>query len=178
MSESVKLKSGRFKTVAAIFVFLMVVFGGIYFVRGLGDNRGYSPVQPVPFSHKLHAGDMKIECQYCHSEVDKSRHANVPSMNVCMNCHSVVAQESPHIKKMRDLIQSGNSFEWIKVNDLPDYVFFNHKRHVAKDISCETCHGDVRAMDRVTQMQKLNMGFCVNCHREKEASTGCDTCHH
>lgn len=155
----------------------LAVVGGFLFWLKLGDNRGYAPAQPIPFSHKLHAGDLKVDCQYCHANVDKSRHATIPSMNVCMNCHSVVKPDSPHIQKMKELIEKGDSFEWVKVHDMPDFVFFNHKRHIAKAIACETCHGDVKNMQKVTQKEMLNMGFCVECHRENKAPTGCETCH-
>ena len=178
MQQLIKLKSSRWKTILPIGFVLFIVLGGVWFVYHLGDNRGYAPEQPIPFSHQLHAGQLKIDCQYCHANVDKSRHATIPSMNVCMNCHSVVKQDSPYIQKMKALIAQGDSFEWTKVHDMPDFVFFSHKRHIAKGVACETCHGDIRNMARVTQEKKLNMGFCVQCHRENKAPTSCDTCHH
>ena len=144
----------------------------------LGDNRGYSPEQPIPFSHKLHAGDNKIPCMYCHSNADKSRHATVPSMNVCMNCHKVVKTDSPLIQKLTELYKNNQTFEWTKVHDLPDFVFFNHKRHILKGIACQECHGPVQTMDRIEQGLKLEMGFCISCHRKNKVSTNCDTCHH
>lgn len=177
MQNFVKLKSSRLKTLLPIAILVLLLIGGFFFWYRLGDNRGYAPEQPIPFSHERHANLLKIDCQYCHASVDKSRHATIPSMNVCMNCHSVVAPDSPHIQKMKQLIAQGDSFEWIKVHDLPDFVYFSHKKHIAKGIACETCHGEVRGMKKVTQVEKLNMGFCVNCHREKKAPLECDTCH-
>lgn len=144
----------------------------------LGNNIGYAPTQPIPFSHKKHAGDNQIPCLYCHSNADNSKHATVPSMNVCMNCHSVVKTDSPHIKKLTQLYKQGSPIEWVKVHDVPDFVFFNHKRHVKKGIDCAHCHGDVASMDKVQQEKSLNMGFCVNCHRANGAPTDCYTCHH
>lgn len=184
MQEFIKLKSSRLKTILPLGIVVLVGFGAFSFWYHLGDNRGYAPEQPVPFSHKLHAGDFKIDCQYCHAGVDKSRHATIPSMNVCLNCHSVVGGDKPNIQKMKELAKQGDSFEWIRVHDLPDFVFFNHKRHIAKGVACEKCHGDVKTMEKVVQQEKFNMAFCVNCHRNNpqdpklKASINCNTCHH
>lgn len=178
MQQFIKLKSNRLKTILPITLVGVLGIGGFWFWYNLGNNRGYAPKQPIPFSHAMHAGQLKIDCQYCHSSVDKSRHATVPSMNVCMNCHSVVRQDSPAIQKMKTLMEQGDSLEWVKVHDMPDFVFFSHQRHIAKGIACEICHGEVRTMQTVTQTETLPMGFCVECHREKKAPTSCDTCHH
>jgi hypothetical protein len=129
------------------------------------SNQGYTPEQPIPFSHKLHAGDNKIPCMYCHSSVEKSRHAGVPPVSTCMNCHSVVKLDSPHIQKIHTAFKEGKPIEWIRVHELPDYVYFPHKRHVAKGIACETCHGNVKEMERVNQASALTMGWCMECHR-------------
>lgn len=177
MRDLIRLKKRALRIVIPSALFLGGL-GVFFFWLKLGDNRGYAPDQPIPFSHKLHAGDLKIDCQYCHSTIDQSRHASVPSMNVCMNCHSVVKPDSPHIQKMKDLVAQGDSLEWIKVHDMPDFVFFSHKRHIAKGIACETCHGEVRGMKKIKQVKMLEMGFCVECHRKEKAPTGCETCHH
>jgi len=144
----------------------------------LGDNTGYAPKQPIPFSHKLHAGDNQIPCQYCHVGVDKSKHAVVPAMNICMNCHQVVKLDSPYIQKLRDMYANGQPLEWIKVHDLPDHVRFTHERHIAAGLDCTQCHGDVGSMERVSQVKTLQMGFCIDCHREKNAPTHCESCHY
>ncbi len=161
------------------------------------SNQGYAPEQPIPFSHKLHAGDNKIPCMYCHSGAEKSRHASIPSLNVCMNCHNVVKTDSPLIKQVRAAYDSGKPIEWVRVHELPDYVYFPHKRHVAKGVSCETCHGNVKEMDRIEQKGALTMGWCMECHRGQTtpkdvlrkvyphmknpegpvASVSCNTCH-
>lgn len=138
---------------------------------------GYAPEQPIPFNHKKHAGDNHIPCLYCHAQADNSRHATVPSMNICMNCHSVVRTDSPLIQKLTETYKSGEAFEWVKVHDLPDFVYFSHKRHLAKEIDCAECHGDVASMTRIKQVKPLNMGFCVDCHRKKEAPQDCYVCH-
>lgn len=143
----------------------------------VGNNVGYAPEQPLPFSHKLHAGDNQIPCQYCHSNADNSKHATVPPTSVCMNCHTVVKTDSPHIKKLTESYQNDKPLEWIKIHDVPDFVFFNHKRHIKKGFDCAVCHGDIAKMDRVEQVETLNMGFCVNCHRDNGAPTDCYTCH-
>jgi hypothetical protein len=129
------------------------------------SNQGYMPDQPIPFSHKLHAGQYKVACTYCHSSVEKSAHATVPAVNVCMNCHSVVKTDSPHIQKLREHFYSGKPVEWVRIHELPDHAYFNHKRHVAKGVACETCHGDVRGMEKVYQVAPLTMGWCLDCHR-------------
>jgi len=172
-----------------------LVFGGLIalvvvglvlnFWWNLGNNTGYSPEQPIPFSHKIHAGDNKIPCLYCHAEATLSRHATVPSLNVCMNCHGVVKTDSPFIQELTKKYKEGKPIEWVRVHDLPDHVYFSHKRHLAKNIKCEACHGDVAQMDRIFQKETLLMGFCVNCHRTNKGPTGedqkgptdCYTCH-
>ena len=129
------------------------------------SNQGYAPEQPIPFSHKLHAGTNKIACTYCHSSVEKSAHASVPAVNVCMNCHSIVKTDSPWIKKVWSHFKEGRPIEWLRVHELPDHAYFNHKRHVSKGVSCQTCHGDVANMEKVYQKSPLTMGWCIDCHR-------------
>ena len=159
----------------------VVLFGLGFMIKtwwNAGNNVGYAPMQPIPFSHKRHAGDNKIPCLYCHPNADNSNHATIPPMNVCMNCHSVVKTDSPHIQKLTELYKSGKSFEWVRVHDLPDFVYFSHERHVKKGLDCAKCHGDVATMDTIRQVETLNMGFCINCHRENKGSQDCYACHH
>ncbi len=175
---------------------LAVVLVGANFLPN-ASNQGYAPEQPIPFSHKRHAGINKIACAYCHSGVERSRHATIPSTAVCMNCHTVVKVDSPHIQKLHQIYREGKTFEWVRVHELPDYVYFPHKRHIAKGVACETCHGDVKQMDRIVQHAPLTMGWCLDCHRgvttPKQvlakiypgmknphgavAATNCTTCH-
>ena len=172
-------------------------FGDRKFVVPSASNQGYAPEQPIPFSHRLMAGNDRIPCLYCHTGADKSRHAGIPPMNVCMNCHQVVKADSPYIQKLKQLYNEKKTIEWVRVHELPDFVYFSHKRHVLKGVSCETCHGDVARMDRVEQVAPLTMGWCLDCHRGKTAPpevlgrvypnqqnprgpvapTQCDTCH-
>lgn len=167
------------KLILASFVLTIVtiVAFGIFLLPGRGV--GYAPSQPIPFSHKLHAGDRKIQCLYCHSNVDKSAHANVPSSAVCMNCHRVVKTESPWIQKLTEMYDKNEPVQWVNVHVLPDYVYFNHQRHIQRGVSCETCHGNVAAMEKVEQVNPLTMGWCVSCHRqpENQAPLNCNTCH-
>lgn len=150
-------------------LFGVVVFVGLlvatWQVLPRTSNQGYQPEQPIPFSHKLHAGTFKMECRYCHTSAYKSKSAGVPSLSTCMNCHSVVRTDSPHIQKIQKAYAEGRAIEWVRIHEVPDHVQFNHKAHVAKGVSCETCHGNIREMDKVFQAEPLTMGWCLNCHR-------------
>jgi len=157
---------GRTKLAIALsLVGLVVILAGTAYVFPTASNQGYSPEQPIPFSHKLHAGQYKMACIYCHSSVEKSKHASVPSLNVCMNCHSVVKINSPYIQQIRKAYAEGRPIEWVRVHELPDYAYFPHKRHVAAGLSCQNCHGNVQEMSRVYQKSALTMGWCMECHR-------------
>lgn len=163
-----------------ILVAVIVLSGvgyALHFWWNLSNSIGYSPEQPIPFSHKIHAGDNQIPCLYCHVNADKGRHATVPSMNICMNCHSVVKTESPYIQKLKSLYDKNQPIEWIKVHDQPDFVYFNHRPHIAKGVACETCHGEVSQMSKIKQVESLKMGFCIDCHRKNNAPIECSTCH-
>lgn len=146
----------------------------------MGYNIGYQPDQPIPFSHKLHAGHYHINCRYCHANAGRERHATVPSLNICMNCHIQVKTSSPWIKKIQQAYYSGKPIEWQKVHLLPDFVKFNHAAHILAGKQCQTCHGPVETMDTVHQAKSLAMGWCIQCHRKPEnhAPTTCGTCHY
>lgn len=193
-----------------------------------GNNQGYEPVQPIAFSHRLHAGELSIDCQYCHFGARSSRHAGVPPASVCMNCHKLVTSSFDAVLEERELagmqerepeviisdelaklyraLALGEDLtyspdlelqpiEWVRVHNLPDFVYFDHRPHVARDIACETCHGPVQGMERMRQESDLSMGWCLDCHRSNPAqktsgklqaagervqdhvSTNCVTCH-
>lgn len=167
-----------------------------------GNQQGYEPVQPIAYSHRLHAGELQMDCLYCHSGAETSRHAGIPAENVCMNCHKVVtaplgvvraedaaaAREkraprqitTPELQKLFDSVRARQPVAWTKVHNLPDFVYFDHRAHAA-GVACQTCHGPVETMERVRQARTLNMGWCVNCHRtgtKVAASTDCATCHY
>jgi hypothetical protein len=146
---------------------------------GWGYNQGYAPEQPIPFDHSLHVGTNKIQCQYCHNQVERSRHSNIPALSTCMNCHLTVKTDSPHIQKLREAFNAGQSIEWVRVHNLPDHVQFNHSAHLNRGVNCQTCHGPVETMQKIEQFSTLDMGWCVNCHRQPEnhAPLNCSTCH-
>lgn len=139
---------------------------------GIGLAQGYQPRQPIAFSHKLHAGEHQINCNYCHTSVYKSESANIPSANICMNCHSQIKKDSPEIRKIYNAIERNRPIEWVRVHNLPELAYFNHSQHTqVGGIECQTCHGPIEQMDVVYQYSPLTMGWCVNCHRETPLNT-------
>jgi hypothetical protein len=126
----------------------------------------YAPEQPIPYSHRLHAGVMRIPCLYCHSGALKSRHATVPAVSTCMNCHKVTKTDSPAIKTLAAAYESGQPIKWQRIHILPDHVYFDHRPHVSAGIMCQTCHGEVQTMEVVYQQMSLRMGNCLGCHRD------------
>ena len=213
--------------ILTIVLLVSVVLTGIVAMRSLaswrfpGDQQGYEPAQPIAYSHRLHAGELQIDCQYCHFGASKSRHAGVPPAQVCMNCHGLVTSSWGAIReederaleegrepreivsaeiqqiydamglgddRRRDLTQATEPIEWVKVHNLPDFVYFDHRPHVGIGVRCQTCHGPVETMERVRQAESLSMGWCVNCHRETRKtgvagrlanpSIDCVTCHY
>lgn len=141
-------------------------------------RRGYKPIQPVNYSHVLHVEKNQIECQYCHSGVNKSSFATIPSLETCMGCHKQVKADSAEIKKLKEAWDAHKPIEWEPVNNLPEHVQFNHQRHLQAGIGCQNCHGQVQKQDVVERVSSLKMGFCVSCHREYGASTDCGVCHY
>ncbi len=129
---------------------------------------GYAPVQPVPYSHALHVGQLGMDCRYCHSAVETTAHAAVPPTQTCMNCHSMIRAGSEKLIPVRESYATGMPVEWVKVHDLPDYVYFNHSAHVRRGVGCVSCHGRIDTMEVVTQVEPLSMGWCLECHREPE----------
>ena len=186
-----------------------------------GNHQDYEPVQPIAYSHRLHAGELQIPCLYCHFGAEKSRHAGIPPVSVCMNCHrsvsaplgSVRAEDeaaaaenrrprrvvSAEIAKLYAALGLDDQLapragarpspvQWVQVHRLPDFVYFDHRPHVAAGVTCQTCHGPIATMERVRQTTSLSMGWCVNCHRSANeagvagrpvnASLDCSTCHY
>jgi hypothetical protein len=186
-----------------------------------GNQQGYEPPQPIAYSHRLHAGELQIDCLYCHSGAETSRHAGVPATSTCMNCHRFVsapwgavrAEDEAARKQQRDprrLVSpeiakiyaamglNGQAqrqpdavprpVEWVRIHKLPDFAYFDHRAHVNAGVACQSCHGPIETMERVRQFESLSMGWCVNCHREANAtgiqgkavnaSTDCATCHY
>lgn len=126
---------------------------------------GYAPKQPIPYSHKLHAGDMGIDCRYCHTTVEKAAFAAVPATQTCMNCHKTVKTDSTALQPLRDSWDKNEPVTWTAVHNLPDFVYFDHSAHLNAGVGCESCHGRVDQMQTVTQREPLSMGWCLECHR-------------
>jgi len=158
-----------------IAIMLKLVIDGLY---SIGIQQDYSPTQPIAYSHKVHAGDYQIECEYCHTGVATSRQASIPSANVCMNCHSAIVkiidadEPSEEIQKIIDAVENNKPIEWVRIHNLPDLAYFNHAQHykVGK-IECQDCHGPIETMEVVRQHSPLTMGWCIDCHRETVIQT-------
>ena len=156
------------------------IFGAVFFLALLlwlfdalnrspyTTRQGVTRVQPVQFSHAHHAGAIGIDCRYCHTSVEKAAFAGIPPTKTCMNCHSQIWAQSPYLEPVRESFRTNQSIEWTLVHDLPDFVYFNHSIHVNKGIGCETCHGRVDQMPLVRQAARLQMAWCLECHRHPE----------
>ncbi len=185
----------RNKAYIALFAVILFIVGGYYTIQGaigLGRSKDYQPEQPIYYSHKVHAGTNQINCLYCHGGAAEGKHANIPSLNTCMNCHMAINEYTgeklyredgtevngtEEIKKLysytgwdpdqKRYANEPKPIEWVKIHNLPDHVYFNHSQHVnAGKVACQTCHGEVQEMGEVYQFTDLSMGWCVNCHRE------------
>ena len=182
------LKSNAFVGIVVFFFTALILKTVIDGAFTIGVQQGYQPTQPINYSHKLHAGQYEIDCNYCHTGVRKSKSANIPSPNICMNCHSIIKNVggqpgiSPEISKIYAAVdfnpetgEYGNNtkpIEWVRIHNLPDLAYFNHSQHVAvAEIECQTCHGPIQEMDVVYQYSNLTMGWCINCHRETDVNT-------
>ena len=147
-----------------LYVTVVVAFG----FSPDATDVGYAPEQPVPYSHAVHVGQLGIDCRYCHSTVEKAAHAAIPPTQTCMNCHSNVRANSEKLIPVRSSYATGMPIEWIRVHDLPDYVYFNHSAHVRRGVGCVSCHGRIDTMEVVAQVEPLSMGWCLRCHRNPE----------
>jgi hypothetical protein len=187
--------------IALIAIFLFVIVGYIAgkSAVGLGRQQGYQPDQPIYFSHKVHAGVNQINCLYCHGSAWESKHAGIPTVNICMNCHKAITtyekgpklhnEEGNEINGSAEIAKlfkyagftpgpgaqwnpaNAKPVEWIKIHNLPDHVYFNHAQHInAGNVACQTCHGNIQEMDKVSQQAELSMGWCINCHRETKVN--------
>lgn len=185
----------RNKAYIALFAVILFIVGGYYTIQGaigLGRSKDYQPEQPIYYSHKVHAGTNQINCLYCHGGAQEGKHANIPSLNTCMNCHMAINEYAgeklyredgtevngtEEIQKLysytgwdpdqKKYVNEPKPIEWVKIHNLPDHVYFNHAQHVkAGQVACQTCHGEVQEMGEVYQFTDLSMGWCVNCHRE------------
>jgi mono/diheme cytochrome c family protein len=165
-------KSTALRGIVGTVVALVLLYSGLQSVMAVGLTQGYQPTQPIAFSHKLHAGENQINCSYCHTSVYKAKSANIPSANICMNCHSQIKTESPEIKKIYRAIERKQPIQWVRVHNLPDLAYFNHSQHTqVGGLQCQTCHGPIQNMEVVYQYSALTMGWCINCHRENPINT-------
>lgn len=145
-----------------------VTFGIWYYLSPKNLQVGHAPEQPIPYSHKLHVGELGLDCRYCHANVERSFEAQVPPTQTCMGCHSVVRKDSPRLLRLRDSWGSNEPVEWVRVHKVPDHVYFDHSAHLAVGVGCVTCHGRIDQMDVVRQAEPLSMGWCLDCHRNPE----------
>ena len=165
------VKSKGFITVVA-FLFVVISVRTCWVgMQEVAVEQNYAPVQPIAFSHKLHAGDNKINCNYCHTGAYKGKQSNIPSLNICMNCHTYIKKGpkfgETEIKKLTDAYAAGTPIKWVRVHNLPDLAYFNHSQHTeVAGIECQKCHGPIEEMEVVKQYSNLTMGWCINCHRE------------
>lgn len=129
---------------------------------------GYQPEQPIPFSHQLHAGELGMDCRYCHNTVEYAAHAAIPPTQTCMNCHAHIMKDSELLRPLWVSYETGRPVAWTRVHDLPDYAYFDHSAHVNRGVSCVECHGRIDRMEVVYQAKELSMGWCLECHRHPE----------
>ncbi|RZV69278.1 MAG: c-type cytochrome [Flavobacteriaceae bacterium] len=177
--------------VTSIFLLLASGYYAYGWMMQVGVDQGYQPIQPIHYSHKIHAGDNQIDCKYCHSSARVSKHSGIPSLNICMNCHKSIGEVAPEtataeyskefydgeIQKLYQAVGwneaeqkytgETSAVKWIRIHNLPDFAYFNHSQHVTvAGVECQTCHGPIEEMEIVYQHAPLTMGWCINCHRE------------
>jgi hypothetical protein len=162
----------RYYTIAAAVIIAATAMLFAFYPAGLGKK------QPIPFSHRLHSGKKEISCVFCHDSVLDSASAGIPPLQRCMLCHEKIIIHYPPVEELRTHYKVGEPVEWERINALPDHVQFHHGVHISAGHDCGQCHGDVAAMDRVVPENEFDMGFCIQCHRDRDASIDCLNCHH
>lgn len=152
---------------------LVAVLGGAgltfaiwYYGSPWNTQVGFAPVQPVPYSHKLHAGELGIDCRYCHANIERSQEAMIPPTQTCMGCHAVIKQDSVKLTNVRESWKSDKPVEWVRIHQLPEHAYFDHSVHLANGVGCTSCHGRVDQMEIVRQDKPLSMSWCLDCHRD------------
>jgi len=159
----------RFTIFGSVFLLLLLAWIGDEVQRSPFVNyMGVAQIQPVPFSHQHHVGGLGIDCRYCHTSVETSSFAGIPPTKICMNCHSQIWTNTPMLEPVRASFRTGNSLVWTRVNDLPDFVYFDHSIHISKGIGCYSCHGAVDRMPLMYAAHTLQMEWCIDCHRSPE----------
>ncbi|HUQ90026.1 MAG TPA: cytochrome c3 family protein [Bryobacteraceae bacterium] len=139
--------------------------------------QGKPPQQPIPYSHKLHAGTLGLPCRNCHTSPDPGEMMGIPGTGVCMGCHESVKKDSPHIEKLAGFAKQSRPVPWVRVYQIPSFVFFSHKAHLAAGANCETCHGPVKEREALARETDISMGGCMACHQKHKASNDCEYCH-
>jgi hypothetical protein len=164
--------------IGGLAVALAVLIAALVFLYILPlDLLDRSPIQPLAFSHKVHARDKSIPCLFCHRYAPKSPVAGIPAVADCRACHQFISQNAPEIKKLMEYWEKREQIPWVRVYWVPDHVYFPHMMHIRAGLACAGCHGEVAAMTRITRSVKIEMGWCLNCHRQHKASIDCWTCH-
>jgi hypothetical protein len=176
LTREIVLATGKSMRRIAI-VILLLLIGVSLLLLFLPRLTAASPTQPIAFSHKAHAGVRQIPCTFCHKFAVDSTVAGIPTVERCAGCHLVVKTDDPEVQKVMGYWNNRQPIPWVRVNRVPDFVYFTHEMHIAANVDCSSCHGNVAAMDRITQPQALTMGWCLNCHRSRGASADCWTCH-
>ena len=172
----------KLATIALAGALALAAIGALLFARVRGGN--FAPDQPIAFPHDLHAGGTnKIPCMYCHSTADRSPDAGIPSVQVCAGCPipggvPVVRADSAGVKQLVAYWQNKQSIPWVRIHDLPDHVHFPHMRHIKAGLTCQGCHGAVETMKKVELVAPMQMGWCINCHKQKQARIDCSVCHY
>lgn len=136
------------------------------------------PAQPIAFSHQLHAGQYRIDCQYCHAEARRSPYAGLPSVKRCLGCHAITAAGRPEIQKLVGYLQRGEPIPWVRLHKLAGFVYFSHQAHLEAGLTCQACHGAVETMAVAARLAPLTMGWCIECHARRQGPLDCVSCHH
>jgi hypothetical protein len=165
--ERVNKLPGRIALSGGMLV-ILVIAGIWYYGSPEYTDVGYMPVQPVPYSHKLHVGELGLDCRYCHTGVEVSAVAMVPPTQTCMNCHAMIKTDSPKLAPVRDSWETGTPLRWVRIHKVPDYAYFDHSAHLRVGVGCESCHGNVAEMEEVFLAESLSMGWCLECHRNPD----------
>jgi len=160
---------------APLYIAVALVVGGLLTSAGIWywfspefTDVGYQPRQPIDYSHQLHAGELEIDCRYCHAQVEVSAVATVPTTQTCMNCHQLVQRDSPKLAALRESVANGMPVEWVRIHNVPDYAYFDHSVHVGAGVGCVSCHGRIDEMEVVYQTEPLSMAWCLDCHRNPD----------
>ena len=163
--------TNRLREISAVVVIGGLLYATIFITLVFSPETsaiGYAPEQPVPYSHALHVGELGMDCRYCHVGVESAAQATIPPTQTCMNCHELIKSDSEKLAPVRESFASGMPVPWVKVHDLPDFVYFNHSIHISSGVGCVSCHGRIDQMEVVRQDKALTMGWCLECHRDPE----------